>query len=570
MATTIVNHKFHRWLNEAALFERDWRIANNLNFDFYDGEQWTEDEKTVIGERGQLPAVLNVIRPTVDMVMSLEADRRIDFQIAPREPSDDLMARLLTELLKQVYDLNDFDYFLSRAFCEAVIGGRGAIGCSVKMDKAGQEQVTIDWIPWEQVYVDPFHRRQDASDARYIIRRVWMDRDQVKDRYPEVESQLATTFVDDDYKGIEDAAQANGTDRGLQYYDWKSQRIALNEVWYKDAKGKVRHVIFSDVVFFEGSPDDDAKNESPYLNNFFPIIPIYSFRTHKGVPRGLVSYLLDYQRMINKANSKYLWNISSNRAMIEDGAVADPEEFRSEWNRPDGVVMLLAGGMQKVKAEDNLRECQYLASHLQFLLAMMQRTSGINDSMIGVGGINERSAQQQTVRITQGASMQTQLFDNLFFARKQLARVTLLLVGEKYTDRRVIRQTEPDGQNVYMELNQETGEKDPTTGKPIFANQINDILKYDVIVRPVKPFDTVRQNTMSMFSEVAKTGAIPGEIVGEAMLEMSELPNKQDLIKRMRTLFDMQAQQAAQQQAAEQAAQAAKAAGNSAGTPAGV
>ena len=56
MDNRILNHKFHRWLVNAENFERDWRKRNQRNFDFYDGDQWTADEKETLINRGQQPA----------------------------------------------------------------------------------------------------------------------------------------------------------------------------------------------------------------------------------------------------------------------------------------------------------------------------------------------------------------------------------------------------------------------------------------------------------------------------------------------------------------------------------
>lgn len=568
----VINHRFHKWLNGAILFERAWRKRNITNFDFYDGEQWESDAKAVIESRGQLAAVLNIIRPMVDMVLALEADRRIDFQIVPREASDDLVARLLTELLKQVSDANDCDYYNSRAFREAVIGGRGCIQCKVQKDDSGEKQVFVDHIPWEEVYIDPFHRRPDATDARYIIRGTWVDRDILAEKWPGKADLIMSAF-NDDYKGVEYEAQIAACDRGVQYYDRKTDRVQTFECWYYDKTGTVRHVIFAENVFLEGNPDPaaESENESPYKHNIIPLIPLYAFRTHKGEPKGLVEYLLDLQRMLNKENSKYLWNVSANRIMAEDGAIDDFDNIREEWNRPDGVVKLNPGGLGKVQREDNLRESVQILQHMQFLLMMAQRTSGVNDSMLGLGGVNERSAQQQTARITQGTAMQSQLFDNLFHCRKQVTRTVLKMIGQFYTNKRVIRITEPNGTAKYMELNaplkDDNGQplKDEQ-GQVPKLNKIEDILKYDVVLKPVPAFSTVRQNTMQIWSEIGKTGALPPLFIGKVMLELSDLPDKAQRVYELEQLVGEQQAKEQAQAKAEMDLKLATAAG--AGAPA--
>ena len=85
MSDRVPNHMFARFLNSARRFEEPWRNQNQHNFEYCDGEQWTEDEKAQIDARGQQPTVINTILPTVEMVCSVAHDRRADFQVIGRE-----------------------------------------------------------------------------------------------------------------------------------------------------------------------------------------------------------------------------------------------------------------------------------------------------------------------------------------------------------------------------------------------------------------------------------------------------------------------------------------------------
>ena len=125
------SHKFDRWMRSAQRFEEKWRRENQQCFEYYDGEQWTEDEKVEIEERGQQPTVINTIRPTIDMVCAQEVERRCDVQVCGREESDDNKAQLMTALLKHVYDTCHFEYYHSIGFKEASIGGRSWLEAGV-------------------------------------------------------------------------------------------------------------------------------------------------------------------------------------------------------------------------------------------------------------------------------------------------------------------------------------------------------------------------------------------------------------------------------------------------------
>lgn len=528
-------HKFHGWLVQAELFEQDWRKRCNDYFDYYENNQWTEEERYEIESRKQQATVLNLVRPTIDTLLSIEISKRTNIQVVGREANDDMMADNLTALLSQINDSSDASYYESKAFKEGAIGGRGWIGCGVKKNDFGEYDISIEWIPFEEVFIDPYHRKPDGTDAKYIIRCVWYDRDEVKAMFNKsLDSEVFESVFGEDYQGVEYAAQENSTFR-YDYYDVKNQRVKVCYCWYREGD-KIKYVVFSDEVFLEGS--ENGENPNPLKINHFPLVPFTCFRRRKGLPMGMVELLMDAQDQINKLNSKYLWNMSANRLMVEESSTDDPDELRDEWNKPDGLAIVNDGGLGKIKVEENLRESQFLAQHIQFLIQMMQRTSGINDAMFGQAGINERSAMQQRNRISQGTGMQTSILENLHFTIKQINKLCLMLIGNFYNEKRVVRITGNNGLTQYITLNgvDEEGNK---------VNSVENILKYDVIMKEVPPFDGVREIMLRTFSEVAKTGVLPPQIVGEVMLTLSDMPDKEKLIQQLEGFYSAGAGQAA-------------------------
>ena len=561
-------HRFDRWLRSAQRFEEPWRQENQQNFEYYDGEQWTEDEKHEIEERGQQPTVINTIRPTIDMVCAQEVERRCDIQVCGREESDCDMATLLTALLKHVFDDCNFEYYHSQGFKEAAIGGRSWLEATVKTDERGKDIIRVQHVPWENVYLDPYSRKPDASDARFIIKIKWIDRDTLKVLYPDKEAQIDSVF-DDDYKGQEYEAQTEaGDERGDEwYYDPKTNRVKLCECWYtkptketveiknevtgkkekkKVFKQKVHHVIFSDEIILEGDEEDDSKNVNPLKVDLYPLVPIYCMRDRFGRPKGIVRDLVDIQDQINKLNSKFLWTVATNRVIVEEGAVRDEDVLREEMQKPDGLAILNDGGLSKMRIDDKYRDLSYMSNHLNFLLQTEQRISGVNDSMLGLGGTNERSGVMQNTRITQGAAMQTTILENMYFSKQSMALVLLRLIGQFYTDYRVVRITQPNGLTDNYEFNvPERDDNGKPTGNILF--KIEDTLYYDVNLKKVPPFNSMRERQLTIFAEIMKSQVIPAPIAGKMMVMLSDMPNKEDLILELENYFKAQAQAAGAQ-----------------------
>ena len=560
------SHKFDRWMRSAQRFEEDWRRDNQQSFEYYDGCQWKPDEKEEIEERGQQPTVINTIRPTIDMVCAQEVERRADIQVVGREESDSNSADLMTALLKHVFDNCNFEYYHSLSFKEAMIGGRSWLEAKVVTDERGKDMVEVEHIPWENVYLDPYSRKPDASDARFIIKIKWVDRDVLKTLFPDKADQIESTF-DDDYKGQEWEAQNEASDRGQAfYYDSKTQRVKVCECWYTKPtkekvkildeftgkekqreifKQKVHFVIFSDDIILKGSAEDDNKNINPLGVDIFPMVPIYCMRDRNGRPKGIVRDLIDIQDQINKLNSKFLWTVAANRVIVEEGAVRDEAELREEMQKPDGLAILNDGGLGKMRVDDKYRDLSYMSNHLNFLLSTEQRISGVNDSMLGLGGTNERSGVMQNTRINQGAAMQTTILENMYFSKQRISLVILRLIGHFYSDYRVVRVTQPNGLTDNFEFNvPERDDNGNFTGQ--ILNKIDDSLYYDVILKKVPPFNAMRDRQLTIFAEVLKSNVIPAPIAGKMMLMLSDMPAKQDLILELENFYQAQAQQAAQ------------------------
>jgi len=551
-------------LDAAERYEERWRRQNQVNFEYYDGDQWTPEEMQQLRMRGQPPVVINLVGAMIDMVRSLEIQSRVDVQVVGREESDDSMASLLTALLKQVFDLAHFDYYVSKAFTDALIGGRGWIKVGVQKDVRGKDQICVDYVPWEQVYMDPYSIKPDGSDARYVIRVKWIDRDVANILFPEAADMINQRFEDDAFKGQEQAAQLQASDRGIgQYVDYRSQRIKVCECWYstpvkkKAKKSKddfeasdektyitqeIHHVIFSDDIILKGSAEPGAENPNTLRVNLYPLIPLVCATDREGHPKGMVTNMIGLQDEINKLNSKLIHKFGTRQVMAEASAVIDPEELRQEIQRPDGLAILQDGGLSRVKVDYNTEDMGFITNHMNFALQMLQRETGVNDSTLGMGGTNERSGTIQSARIAQGNTLHTPKLENINFCKQRIAYVVLRLIGEYYTDYRVLRVTRPNGETESYEFNEPAGEN----GSPL--HRIEDTLDYDVILKKVAPYDSIRDRQLTIFSEVLKSGVIPQEVAAEILLSLSDIPNREEILRRTQAFAQAQTEMAQQQQ----------------------
>ena len=551
-------HRFEDWLQESGRFLTDWHQRNQLNYEYYDNRQWTEAEKSKLDDRGQQASVLNIIRPTVDMIISMENERTTNLQIQGRTPDDEATASLFTELISQVYTQNNLNYHISRVFRSGIVGGMGWLEAGVRDDEAGRPEIAVHLREWNTVFFDPFMKEPDATDARYIIYRHWMDRDEVGARFDVTDAELNSIEgwqpgsgkdgTVDEFDGREDNAQENADSFTFnKHYDSKSRRVAINETWYKNAEGKLHYVIWAGNVFLQGGLED-SQNTSPLDFDHYPIVPYIASMRHDGTPQGIVDWVKDEQDAINKLFSKWMWVTMSRQVAYEADAVEDPEELRAQIARPDGVIKLEPGALARNAFQmlSDKTESSHLLQMMQFQIQMAQRVSGVNDATLGLGGVNARSAEQENSRATSGAQMQSSFLENLFFTKTQLAKIIMRLIGQYYTKEIAVRSVAPTGDVVFTEFNKGNVDAD---GQPFIENEITmaNILRYDVVVEHVMAFSTVKQLQARWLNELAQTGALPPQIVGELALQFSDIPNKDDVMQRL-TAFNQQQAELQQQQ----------------------
>ena len=75
-------------------------------------------------------------------------------------------------------------------------------------------------------------------------------------------------------------------------------------------------------------------------------------------------------------------------------------------------------------------------------------------------------------------------------------------------------------------------------------NEIEDTLYYDVTLKEVPPFNSMRERQLAIFAEVLKSNVIPAHIAAKMLLTLADMPGKEDIIFELENFY--QQQQAAQ------------------------
>ncbi|MFN5940882.1 MAG: hypothetical protein ACK44C_11045, partial [Polaromonas sp.] len=377
------------------------RIQMAIDEDYYDHLHWRPDDAQELMDRGQAPLVFNESRQTIDWICGMEKRMRKDYKILPREPQDEKNAEIKTKCVKYTDDVNRTQWHTSRAFKQTATAGLGWLEEGVNSDPEA-EMIFSGSEDWRNVIRDSRSRDFDMSDARYLFRRKVTDLDYAMALLPDKAEELraaATRFGQEDREDVwylgEKLTGAGATewtdssarfgDRtayvkvGGRYDEGRRQSVELLECWYRvpEAVKVFRDGPMQGKIYNEADPEhiramagDEQGNKvglynavkmrmrvmictkahplwdgpSPFRHQKFLLIPIWGYRRARdGQVYGPMRGMRDIQDDLNKRRSKALFALSSNRIVMDDGAVDDVEELRNEAARPDAIISKKAG-----------------------------------------------------------------------------------------------------------------------------------------------------------------------------------------------------------------------------------
>lgn len=548
--------------------QRDNRLEMIQDEEYYDNEQWSADDASVLEERGQKALVYNVISSSVDWVTGTEKRSRTDYKILPRRKEGAKAAEHKTSLMKYLSDVNRSTFDTSRAFEDAVKVGVGWIedGWDPESDS---EPLYTKAESWRNILWDSAGGEPDLTDARYIFRSKWVDYDIAASIFPERKATLWNSVSESYGYGTQDMWGDEALDDpelerelagriGSDESNYKRQRVRVIEGWFKlpvkvkKLKGGDFHNEIYD-PYSRGHRDSlnngDAElvirntnrmyvaiftiegmlwfSESPYKHNRFPFTPIWGKRRGKNnLPYGMVRLLKDIQDDVNKRASKALHILSTNKVVADEGAVEDVDVAREELARPDAWIEKKEGLELKIHSDRELAPM-----HMELFrqgVSMIQSASGVTDELLGKT-TNATSGIAIERRQDQGSLATILYFDNLRLARQLSGEKQLSNIEQFMDEEKSFRITDQRGNPEYISVNDGTFEND------IVAT------KADFIISEAEWNATLRQSAVTeLMAVVQKMPPEIGLVMLDLVVENMDIPNREELVKRIRSMSGQQ------------------------------
>ena len=604
------HHTLMELMEMESHMQAEERIQMAIDEDYYDHLHYRPDDAQVLIDRGQAPLVFNESRQTIDWICGMEKRMRKDYKILPREPNDEQNAEIKTKCVKYTDDVNRTQWHTSRAFKQTATAGIGWLEEGVNPDPEA-EMIFSGSEDWRNVIRDSRARDFDMQDARYLFRRKVTDLDYALALLPGKDKELhacAREYQNDDREDVwylgEKLTGASETEwsgsasrfgdrsayvrSGGRYDGGRRQSVELLECWYRVPEsvnvfrdGPLQGKIFNkaDPAHVQAMAGDEQGRKpglysavkmrmrvmictkakplwdgpSPFRHQKFLLIPIWGYRRARdGQVYGPMRGMRDIQDDLNKRRSKALFALSSNRVVMDKGAVDDVEELRAEAARPDGII------------EKNLGKQLTFEKQTADFQGNMELAAQDSQMLRNVGGVTNENLGRETpaqsgiaikAKQDQGSMTTAELFDNLLLAITLRGQIRLSHIEQFWTEKKALRIVGENSPVEWIEINK----VDPVTGQVL-----NDITatQADFIVDTQDYRASLAQSAMDgMFALLGQIATFAPQVVMavlDLVVDNAEIKNKDEWVARIRKLNgqrDPSKPTTPEEQAAEKAGQ---------------
>jgi len=567
---------------EADEFYQHWYERMMRDYDYYDGDQLTEEEILELESRDQPPIEFNRVQPTIDMFVGTESRTKFDMVFRPRGAFDEQTARLLNAADKYVKDQNSTDDEISDCWFSQLAGGLGILEQTLSPDPT-REEILEQWVDFRDCRLDKKSKRYDySSDARYIFRQKWMDVDSAVVLFPEYRDELyhaaglsmphgersrPEKSWEADRPSLNDGTWDNtGEHVGWRADEWRDKatnRVLIVECWYRTyeqavllkdkltgavqeidpdnpTEDQVRMMYDGPVeivsapikkvrrAFFAG-PNLLEDTASPFKHNRFPFTLFWGKRkTRTGEPYGVIRNMIAPQDVVNKNFSKMMWILGSVQTWIEAGAAEDINQLADDLSAPDAVCKLNPGGLNKVQRHEFTDKAHLHQQVMEMANVLLGENTGAVEELMG-RPTNASSGYAIELRQAQGSTIMGAMFKNYRRSLKLAAEMRMALIQQTFDGPKAVTITDEQGAGETLVFNDEDNRGNPINPIPT--------ARVDVVVDEQAYRASVRQ----AFAEQLMTmvSRMPEPLILELLdlvVEMSDPPRKAEVMRRIKAV----------------------------------
>lgn len=550
-----------------------WREDSSVDCDYYDGAQLSADVNERLKQAGIPPQDSNLIKPTLNAVLGLEARSRTDYKVTSDDESQAEIAEGLSAKIKEVETESRADRAMSDAYSSMMRAGIGWVEVSREFDPL-KYPYRVREVHRNEIYWDWTAREPDLSDARYLRRDKWVDKQQALRMFHEQAELIENSWngwnTVDVYDGgdtnmarayeVEQAWGRNQED----YLNHSSGMVRLSELWYRHyedapvlALPDGRSVEYDEANLYHQAaiaqglvqvqkallprtrvsiwlgPHKLMDVATPLPHNDFPYVPFWCFRKDRSrVPYGLIRDMRGPQDQIIDLDILLYEVLNSVKVEVDNDALDLSQNTYQEVAQNMSSLRSMTVLNSQRRNANGFRVTREHALATQVFQLVQERKRRIEE----VGGVYRAMLGASTEAasgvainnlVEQGSTVLAEPNDNFRYARRLVGQQLLALVKADMIGRPMQIAVQQGNRKKMVYFNQRADD----------GTMYNDIASamVKVVLEDIPATPTFRAQQLQAMSQIVQ--AAPPQfqaVLYPVMLELSDVPNRHELADQLR------------------------------------
>jgi len=537
------------------------------------GDQWDPADLLALAAVKRPALTINKIISTIGNVLGEQIYNRAETSLRPRSGSSPGTADAMGKVMRHISDRNQLAWKRSDMFADGVITSRGFLDVRLEMDKNAQGHVIYTKPNPKNIVLDPDGEEYDPDTWGDVFTTKWVTADDIAVLYSPEDAELLRNrgsnlpysydSIDEmrgrfgeqpSTYGMSDHDHSNVV-RNIRVIERQFRMLDRQKHFLSPATGDTRPVpaeferdriafyvekygfrvitkLVRRIRWFAMADNVVLHDDwSPYKH--FTIIPYFPhFRNGNTI--GLVENLLGSQELLNKTSSQelHIVNTTANSGWVVKAGtltnmtVSELEDKGAqtglviEVNEMDGVEKITPNAVPTA-----LDRISYKAEeHIKTI-------SGVGDSQMGLDRADVAAKAIQAKQKAASTNLVKPL-DNLTRSDFFLARATMALIQEFYSEERMITITSDQATGEYETVTINGVNQEVDTGEGPYEEITNDMTlgEYDIIITSVPARESAEDSQFDQAMAMREAGI---QIPDSVLVDSSRLLNKKEIIKQM-------------------------------------
>lgn len=567
----------HRRFKECQEWEGDahQRFKNDIVFLYGDSDNQQQWDAAVRARRqiaGQPMVTINKVHTHWLHVVNQMKENRPAISIKPKgdEATYD-SAQIFQSVVRHIEQKSKADVAYKIASENQVGGGVGywRIVTEYADDDTFDQEICIRQVPDPLcVYLDPYAKNRDGSDARFGFLYEMMPREKFEAKYPNIRAQSTQesgnqSWIQKDcvrvahYYEVEMGKEwlyARTMDDGATQYMRESEldpneRSLLAQLVKMGNESITRRRVDKRKICQYMIAGNKIVEKSVWPGKYIPLVRVIGEEVvieGRLDRKGLVRYLKDAQRAYNyntsasleygalQTKSPYMAPVEAVEGLENYWANANTQNFSYlPYNHADENGNPIP---QPQRVDPPTSAPAYLqgmqAAEHEMMMASGQYESTFSEQGNEVSGISIEQRQKQGERVT------FHFLDNLCDAIRYTGEQLIDLIPKIYDTKRVIRMVAEDGEEQTVTI-------DPQAQKALQMQEQGELNKvqaifnpsigcYDVVAEAGPSFNTKREQAFDAMTQIVATNPQMANVIGDLYMGTADFPVADKLQERMR------------------------------------